>query len=175
MDLFGGFSRGLGGIKTSNKGVSFPKMLDNGDFVWDDSGSPVCVAATWRRIAYYTVGAQQKLALGQGQLGSPAEEKGFAYGLTKDDTGTPVEEPGMYRLYAADPLGSLEMLGEFRSEQLKAGGADFDRQKAMLVTEVKEPLIREDSRLEVWFKSDAADTIVEANSILQIPVTIYKV
>src|SRR4030042_468983 len=152
MDLFGGIARGLGVVSTEKKGASFPKMLDNGDFVWDDSGSPVCVAATWRRIAYYTVGAQQKLALGQGKLGSPKEEKGYAYGLTKDDTETPVEEPGMYRLYAADPLGSLEMLGEFRSEQLKAGGADFDRDKALLITEVNEPLIRQDSRLEVWVK-----------------------
>jgi hypothetical protein len=167
--------KGIGSVKAEERGEAYPKMMDIND-LWDTdletaAGVIAVYAGTWVKVAQYQVPAQTKVALGIGVLGSLSEEKGYAYLLTKDDS---AEEPGMYRFYAEDIHGNKTKLAEFRSEQLKAGGADFDRTKAQLISE-SDVLIREDSYLTIEFKSDADDDIVKANSVWLVPATLYKV
>jgi len=177
LDGLMGKAKGLGNPKTEERGQAIPKMMDIND-LWDSdlevsSNEVACTTGVFSKIAQYQVPAQTKLALGQGALGDAREEKGYIYMLTYDDTATPVEEPGMYRFYAEDIHGNQTKLLECRSEQLKAGGADFDRSKAMLLTE-SEVLIREDSYLTIWFKPDATDDILKTSCVWLVPTTLYK-
>jgi hypothetical protein len=166
-----GMFKGLGAVKTKDVGQAYPKMLDIND-LWDVNletapGVITCPALVWTKIFQYQVPAQTKVALGQGKLGSPAEEKGYAYGAFAACV-------GMCRVYAEDIHGNQEKLAEFRYEQLNAGGATFDRQLAMLLSE-SPMLIREDSFLTVWLRDDAGADMAAATDVIFLPCTFYKV
>lgn len=185
--LFGGLGGGIAApamSKTAPANV-FKKVLSHADW-WDtdlESGSGViaCKAGVFTVIGRYKVPPQQTYHFG---FGSPAypDNQGYIYLALYDDTATnSVQEHGAVRFVQRNAQGTVSLvIAEFRTEQLCGDTADRKKQIA-LPEQGQFPLVGEDSYLEIHFKADAADIIVDAAigtalgaDIWNIPVSCYQ-
>lgn len=182
--LLGGLGGGIAAAKTAPANV-FKKVLSHADW-WDTDlessvGVIACKAGVFTVIGRYKVPPQQTFHFG---FGSPAypDNQGYLYLALYDDTDTDsVQEHGSIRLVQRNAQGTVSLvIAEFRTEQLCGDTADRKKQIA-LPEQVQFPLVGEDSYLEIHFKADAADSIVDAaigtalgKDIWNIPVSCYQ-
>ena len=182
----GGILGGVGAQKSAVSGRNvFKKVLSHGDW-WDtglETGSGVIAlkAGVWQTIGRFTIPAQQIYRFGYGSAAFP-DNQGYMHFAAYDDTATnSVVEEGAVRLVQRNAQGTVQLVvAEFRTEELR--GSLYDRQQMKALPEQTQmPLVGEDSVLEIQFKPDAADSIVNVAigtaaglDKWNIPVTVYQ-
>lgn len=182
--LLGGLGAVPGAAKTAPANV-FKKVLSHTDW-WDvdlESASGVisCKAGVYTTVGRFKVPAQQTYHFGYGSPAYP-DNQGYCYLALYDDTATNSEqEHGAVRLVQRNAQGTVSLVvAEFRTEQLCGDTADRAKQIA-LPEQVQFPLVGEDSYLELQFRPDATDIIVDAAigtalglDVWNIPVSCYQ-
>lgn len=182
--ILGAFGKPSNGGNSSKANV-FKKVLSHTDW-WDtlletSSDAIAVIAGVWAVIGRFKVPAQQLYHFGFGDANHP-DNQGYVYMDIYDDTATnSVREPGAVRLVQRNNQGTIQLtVAEYRTEQLYGDTADRNKQIA-LPEQTQFPWVAEDSYLEIQFKPDASDTIVQtaigtaaAKDIWNVPVTVKQ-
>jgi len=183
--LLGGLGGGFGAPAKTAPANVFKKVLSHTDW-WDtdlesESNLIDCKAGVFTVIGRFKCPPQQTYHFG---FGSPAypDNQGYIYLAIYDDTATnSAQEHGAVRLVQKNAQGTVSLVvAEFRTEQLCGDTADRKKQIA-LPEQVQFPLVGEDSYLEIHFKPDAADKIIDiavgtaaGKDVWNIPVSCYQ-
>lgn len=164
----------------------FTKVLDHAD-LWDTalettSNEITCTAGIWTVVGRYKVGAQNLVRVGYGSPAFP-DNQGYMYFAFYDDTATnSVLEEGKIRIVQRDSEGVISrVIGEWRTNELR-GDVNDRKQKIALPEQVRFPFVGEDSYIELQFKADATDDLIDVAvgtaaglDIWQLPVTVYVI
>ncbi|WP_353853166.1 hypothetical protein [Dehalobacter restrictus] len=138
-----------------------------------DSDLPAVLAGIPVKLGEYQVQAGEELAIGYGPFAGQSDAIGRVYMQFKDDTATPVLEPGLVRLSVWSPQNRpLVVLGEWRTEALNTSATDRTQQLPLSENQVN---IREDQKLVLEFISDAADILTKSACTIALDVTRYVV
>lgn len=121
------------------------------------------------KICSYTVPAQQNVTWGSTEMISGNAQGAVGYIALKTSAGADID--GVIRLSLRNAPETQEIVVlEERSEKFRA--SLYDRNLGVLISEhmIK---AKQDSKLVITVKSDAAATIDVANSTIVLPVTVY--
>ncbi|MBK5251101.1 MAG: hypothetical protein JJE29_00425 [Peptostreptococcaceae bacterium] len=132
----------------------------------------VCAAGVPARLGTFTIPAGQAYSVGYGPFVGRSDAIGHAMLVLMDDTAvTPEAEEGLVSLEVRDPQGRHKAtIFEARTEELKLGAADPGLRMPLAEDA---GMINEDDRIELWFTSDAADTVDVSACSAAIDCTIY--
>ena len=175
-----------GALGGGGGGGGFKRTLSKGILMTAN----VTVPTTYVRVGTYTIPPQQVIHLGfgkEGARGANYEEMGKLQLHMHDDTATnSVEEPGYFKVGQCNANETLfRYYAEDRSENLGGGlaTANLARNLQVPFPEVLDApavITKEDSRVIVDFKSDAADIGVAigigtgAFDVWSVPITVYQ-
>jgi len=129
----------------------------------------VCAAGVPARLGYFTVPAGQAYSVGYGPFVGRSDAIGHAMLILIDDAAG--AEEGLVSLEVRDPQGRHKAtIFEARTEELKLGAADPGLRMPLAEDA---GMINEDDRIELWFTSDAADTVDVSACTAAIDCTVY--
>lgn len=182
-----GRGQGFAGLGGGVGGGGYPRALSKGILMTANVTTPV----TYVRVGSYTIPAQQVIHLGSGRAGHQGanyEEIGKLQLHMHDDTATnSVEEAGYFKVGQTNANETLfKYYYEDRSENLGGGAAtaNLARNLQVPMAEVMNApavITREDSKVVVDFKGDAADISVAAAigtaatfDNWNVPITVYQ-
>lgn len=127
--------------------------------------------ATWL-VAKYKVPAQQVVRVGTGQIQNGVDDRGVFFLSVKDNSATPVQVDGQYRITYLDA-------NELNKKVVKEGSTANVRtsktvRDASNVLPETGPGVRQDSYIVIEFLPGVnAKTVDIGKSELQLPVTVY--
>jgi hypothetical protein len=133
------------------------------------SATVVCTAGVYTQLGEYQVLPGDLIALGYSDLDDQSGAVGRIYVLLKDNTGTPVEVTGTYRLSLmseADRQLSIEF--ECRTEITDNNPTDRTKQ---LPFEVSNTWLSSYKRFQLSINPDVTKTVVLANSTILVDIT----
>lgn len=149
----------------------FRSAMTHADLI--DSDTVSTIVGQFVKLGEYQVQAGEEVALGYGPHTSQENAVGRTYMLFKDGEATPGEIKGLVRISAYSPQDRpLKVLAEFRTEQTSQGATD-------VTLRIPNPEnvfnLREDQKIVLEFKADAAATLTKANCSVLVDVTKYVV
>ncbi len=150
--------------------VPFKRTYRKSDFGLTENVS--CIQDKYVEVGSLTVPAQQEIAFGNNE-NVTGRIQGTPLYINIYDTSTQLA--GVVRLVMtnANETNSVVIL----EESIERLSADIsDRSKAVLLPETT-MRVKEDSKLKILFKSDAASKTIDydaTNTIFSIPVTVYQ-
>lgn len=169
--VFNFLGKAIGGIGLPTGRQGRLKTLQASDF---STTLTDVITTDYTKIGTYTVPAQTEVAVGYGTAREDANQ-GYIYFVSKDDTNA--AEEGMLRVMVANSEETrLHKVFEERTDVL-SGSATLRTQKVPLPEQMSYGALgrrpREDDKIQLWFKSDAADKWSPTQSTVYIPVTVY--
>jgi len=169
------------GNNNNNAAGKFLQTLTENDFTTTDHQT-VSSTTDWTTIATYQCPAQQRIAVGWGDINHP-DSAGRIYAYIRTGEGTPAEITGKLRILVTN-YNDTKRYVLFEGDESHLHGDVNDITKKEVLVE-KRPLIGEDSYIKVQIKPVAAhetsgagnDNVGWADtteSLLRVPITVYQ-